>query len=75
MIDMDIYRIVKMMNKNPWGITVQINDNELYFPLARAKGVTGNIIHLYLQDNYITCIPVNDIMAISPGHVLLGKEK
>ena len=74
MINMDVYRIVKIINKNPWGITVQISDNELYFPLARAKTIDDNIMHLYLFDNFITSIPVNDIMDVSPGHVLLGKE-
>lgn len=74
MINMDIYRIIKIMNKNPWGITIRIGEKELYFPLARAKESKNNTVDIYLYDNFITSIPVCDIMNVSPGTVVLGKK-
>ena len=73
MINMDIYRIIKIMNKNPWGITIRIGENELYFPLAIAKEGNANTIEIYCG-RCITSIPVCDIMNVSPGTVFLGKE-
>lgn len=74
MVNMDIYRIIKIINKNPWGITIRVGENELYLPLARAKEGKDNTVDIYLYDNFVTSISVCDIMNVSSGTVLLGKE-
>lgn len=71
----DINRAVKILNNCPWGLTVKVDDYEMYFPISRAKAnkdyLGNDVLEIYVEGVLATSIEYRHIDKVTPGNLIL----
>lgn len=72
---MGVEKAVKIINDNPWGLSIKVGKHEIYFPMSKVKpniDIMGDdLLVIYSEEIAVTTIDYKDVKRVESGLIIL----